>query len=219
MFIGHWSAAFVAATHPKAPRLPVLFIAAQFIDWLFFLFVLFGFEKMRIVNGLTQVSPLDLYYMPWTHSMVGAIFWAAVFGGGVWLWSKNRIAGLIAGAVVFSHWLLDLLVHQPDLTLAGGEAKFGLGLWNHAAIEMPLELGITALAIWIYARGSRAIGKAWAIWMLVAVLAAMQMFNWFSPAPAEMSAAIPISGLLAYAVATACAWWADRNRAMTRKLA
>lgn len=216
MFIGHWSAAFVAATHPKAPRLPVLFLAAQFIDWLFFLFVLLGVEKMRIVKGMTEVSPLDLYYMPWTHSMVGALCWGAIFGGCVWLMTKNRVGALIAGAVVFSHWLLDLLVHRADLTLAGGDAKFGLGLWNNAAIEMPLELGLTGCAIWIYASRSRAVAKPWAIWALIAFLLVLQLYNWFAPVPPEVDAATPILGLVAYGLVTALAAWVSRNREMKR---
>ena len=211
MFIGHWSAALVAATHPKAPRLPILFVAAQFTDWLFFGFILIGVERMRITPGFSQVSSLDLYDMPWTHSLMGALFWSAVFGAGVWLWMREWTAALIAAAVVFSHWLLDLLVHMPDLTIAGGTAKFGMGLWDHAAIEMPLEIGITLGALWLYARASG--GWRMSLTVLALVLVGLQAVDWFGSKPAEVGVGLTLLGWLGYAVATLAAWWADRARA------
>ena len=72
MFIGHYSAAFVAAALPKAPNLGTLFIAAQLVDVAFFTFVPLGIENMRIVTGMSAMNPMDLYDMPWTHSLVGA---------------------------------------------------------------------------------------------------------------------------------------------------
>lgn len=98
------------------------------------------------------MNPMDLYHMPITHSLLGSAGFAAAFAGLIWLVSKDRTAALIGGAVVLSHWFLDLLVHVPDLTLAGSPPKLGFGLWNHPMIEMPLELGITLGALWWYAK-------------------------------------------------------------------
>ena len=119
MFIGHWAPALAAATHRRAPKLGTLFVAAQLVDWLFFAFLLTGAEHMRMVPGFTAMNPMDLYDMPYTHSLMGSLFWSVLFGALVWTATKDRAAGLIAGVVVFSHWLLDLLVHAPDLTIAG----------------------------------------------------------------------------------------------------
>ena len=137
MFVGHYSAALVAAAHPKAPRLGTLFVAAQLMDLGFFTFVLTGTEHMRLTPGFTVMNNMDLYDMPLTHSLLGAGGLALVFGIAVALWLRSRMAGAIAGTVVVSHWVLDLLVHAPDLTLAGSPPKLGLGLWNCPAIEMP----------------------------------------------------------------------------------
>ncbi len=130
MFIGHWAPALAVAARRKKPGLGTLFIAAQLVDWVFFLFVLLGVEKMRMNPAISAVSPLDLYSMPYTHSLVGALAWSAAFAVLVWLVLRDGTAGLIAGAVVLSHWLLDLLVHVPDLTIAGNPPKLGFGLWN-----------------------------------------------------------------------------------------
>ena len=45
------------------------------------------------------------------------------------------------GAAVASHWLLDLVVHVPDLPLVGNDSpKLGLGLWRHFELSVALEL-------------------------------------------------------------------------------
>lgn len=210
MFVGHYSAAFVAAAHPRAPKLGTLFVAAQLVDLGFFSFVLAGVENMRLTPGITAMNNMDLYDMPWTHSLLGASGWALGFGLIVAFWLRSRAAGGIAGAVVLSHWLLDLLVHRPDLTLVGSPPKLGLGLWNHPAIEMPFEIGLLLGSAWFFARAAR--GKAWPLATLLAVLLGLQAFNWFAPQPTELDASQSILGLVAYVLAAILAWWAARGR-------
>jgi len=210
MFIGHYSAAFVAATHPKAPKLGTLFIAAQLIDFGFFGLLLTGAERMRLSPGFTAMNPMDLYDMPLTHSLLGAAVWGLGFALILRIWLGNWAAGLIGGAVVLSHWLIDLLVHVPDLTLAGGDVKYGFGLWNHPAIAMPLEIGLTIGSAWLYTRSTSGPVKPMAI--LVAVLIALQAFNWFGPMPTKVDVTMTIMGYLGYGVATILAWWVTKNR-------
>jgi hypothetical protein len=208
MFIGHFAPALVAATRKDAPSLPVLFVAAQFVDWLFFGFVLVGIEHFRLVPGFSQVSGMDLYHMPWTHSLLGAAFWSAVFAAAIWLFSKSRAAALISAAVVLSHWFLDLLVHMPDLTLACGTAKFGLGLWDHAILEMPLEIGITLAALHVFARAT----GGWRVPVIVlgVILLALQATDWFGAKPQIVDAKMILLGWFGFGVATLAAWWARR---------
>ena len=209
MFVGHYSAALVAAAHPKAPRLGTLFVAAQLVDLGFFTFVLTGTEHMRLTPGFTVMNNMDLYDMPLTHSLLGAVGLALMFGIAVALWLRSAIAGAIAGTVVVSHWVLDLLVHAPDLTLAGSPPKLGLGLWNHPAIEMPLEIGLLFVSAWLFSRARRPAN--WRLAVLLAVLLAFQAFNWFAPQPTELDASQSILGLVAYLIAAAVAWWAVRG--------
>lgn len=210
MFVGHYSAALVAAAHPKAPKLGTLFVAAQLVDIGFFSFVLAGVEHMRLTPGITVMNNMDLYDMPWTHSLIGALGWALALGLGVWLWLRSRAAGVISGSVVFSHWLLDLLVHRPDLTLAGSPPKLGLGLWNYPAVEMPLEIVLLLGSAWLFARAVRpSIGR---LALLILLLLGLQGFNWFAPQPTELDASQSILGLVAYMLAAAVAWWVARGR-------
>lgn len=209
MFIGHWAPALAVAAKRKRPGLGTLFIAAQLVDWAFFLFVLLGIEKLRLTPGVSAMNPMDLYFMPYTHSLVGALAW----GGGttiiVWTILRDRTAGLLAGAVVVSHWLLDLLVHVPDLTIAGRPPKLGLGLWNFPAIEMTLELAITFGALWLYVRARRPrLDRAL---VLAALLLVLQAVNWFGPVATEVTPGTSYLAFFAYGAATLAAWWMGKS--------
>lgn len=213
MFIGHWSAAFAArAMSEQSPKLGTLFIAAQLVDWAFFVFVLLGIEHMRVMPGITAMNPMDLYDMPWTHSLLGTCGFAFAFGAVVWLGMRELFPALIAAVVVISHWILDFLVHRPDLTLAGVPPKLGLGLWNIPSVEIPLELALTFGAMWWYLR--RTDGPPVPPLILAIVLLALQLFNWLAPSPAPGAPVAPMAmmALAAYLLATIVAWWVGTTR-------
>lgn len=214
MFIGHFAPAMLAARHKDAPSLPLLFVAAQLVDWAFFALLLTGAEKMRVTPGISAMNPMDLYHMPYTHSLLGSALFAVVFGAGVGLASGNRKAGVIAGAVVLSHWFLDLLVHIPDLTLAGAPPKLGLGLWNHPTIEMPLELALTFGALWLYARNARP--RPAPLATLAAVMLLLQLVNWFGPVDTEVTAGTSLLAFFAYGLITLAAWWTGAGERRAR---
>lgn len=212
MFVGHYGISFVAAARKDPPGLGTLFVAAQLVDIAFFAFLPLGIEHMRIVPGMTAMNPMDLYDMPWTHGLVGALGWSIAFALLLRIWLKRWTGAVIGGAVVFSHWLLDLLVHAPDLTIAGAPPKFGLGLWNHPAIEMPLEIVLLLGGALIYARATRPVAKPWALSALIALLFALQAYNWFGPPPAAVDLKWSAMGLFFYGLAALFAWWVARNR-------
>lgn len=211
MFIGHWAPAFLAAAvSPRAPRLGALFVAGQLVDWAFFALTIAGVEKMRIEPGATAMNALDLYHMPYTHSLLGSAVWAVAFAAVLMLWRRDLVAAVIGGLVVLSHWLLDLLVHRPDLTLAGSPPKFGLGLWNYPMIEIPLELGLIGLSFWLYLRNTK--GPVGPPLILLTVLLALQAFNWFGPEPEVWSLALPIMGFVGFGLPTLLAVWVGATR-------
>ena len=215
MFIGHFTPALIAAAQPKAAGLGALFVAAQLVDIGFAAVVIPGIEAMRIVPGIAAMNPMDLYHMPFTHSLLGAGAWAAAFALLVGLVTKRREAAIGVALVVISHWFLDLLVHIPDLTLFGTPPKLGLGLWNHPLLEMPLEIALTGGALLYYAARTRAVGGNGRLWLLAGLLALVQAADWFGPKETVYSIAIPATMLAAYAVLAAAAAWAGRNRRPT----
>ncbi|PZQ23966.1 MAG: hypothetical protein DI569_03130 [Sphingopyxis macrogoltabida] len=212
MFIGHFAPALVAAARPKAAGLGTLFIGAQLVDIGFALLVVPGIEAMRIVPGITAMNPMDLYRMPYTHSLLGTLLWAGGFAALVWAATRRRAAAVGAALVVLAHWFIDLAVHRPDLTLFGAPPMLGFGLWNHPAIAMPLELLLIAAALAYYARRTRAPSGNRRLWALAALLAAAQAADWFGPEQAAYSLAIPVTMLSAYAVIALVAAWAGADR-------
>lgn len=215
MFIGHWAPALAAAVITRRkPRLGLLFVAAQLVDWAFFVLFVFGIERMRLVPGITAMNPMDLYHMPYTHSLLGGAAFAAALAVAVWIWRRDLGYALLAGAVVLSHWLVDLLVHRPDLTIAGSPPKLGLGLWNVPAVAIPLELGLTFGALAFYL--SRTRGPALPPILLAAILVVLQAVSWFGPPPTEASWVTSLVAMFAFALVTASAWWLGMTR--SRKL-
>ena len=173
-----------------------------------------GVERMRLEPGATVMNPMDLYFMPYTHSLLGSAVWALGFALLVGAIMRSRTGGMIAGGVVLSHWLLDLLTHRPDLGLIGDSNKVGLGLWNHPAIAMPLELALIALAFLLYARATRPRlpSGRWSLWAFAAVLLVMQAIDWFGPKPTQLDASLPVQALAAYGVAILLALWVGSTR-------
>src|SRR4029077_18134882 len=137
------------------------------------------------VKGFTEANAMDLYYMPYTHGLIGALALSVALGGIAVLFLRDRKAAIfavVAGAA-FSHWLLDLVVHVRDLPLLGNSMKVGFGLWRHAWISLSLELAILFAGAAIYARyapSKTRFGDA-ALWTFVAALTAAQLYGQFGP--------------------------------------
>ena len=213
MFVGHYGVSFAAKGSRKHVPLWVWFIAVQWLDVVWSVLVLMGIEKLRIVPGFTEANALDLYYMPYTHGLPGAIVLSLIFGGIVALFTTgNRGATiLLVAAASFSHWVLDLLVHTPDLPLYDNAAKVGFGLWRHVAFSFPLELIVLGLGAWLYARLTTfASAKSkYVFWGFVVFLAAMQVYANFGPPPASTDA-MAVTALAFYLVLALLAAWVER---------
>ena len=189
MFVGHYGVSFAAKKVAPAVPVWVLFVAVQLLDVAWAPFVLLGIEKVRIVPGITASNPLDLYYMPYTHSLIAAILWsaAAFLGYRFVVSARPRAAALVVSGAVFSHWVLDLLVHRPDLPLYDDTAKVGLGLWNLPVLAFGLEVLLLFGGMWLYFRTGAARRLATATFGLIMV--AIQAYVFFGPPPVSDKAA------------------------------
>jgi hypothetical protein len=213
VFVGHYGVSFVGKSQEKRVPLWVWFIAVQWLDVMWSILVLAGIEKLRIVPGFTQANALDLYYMPYTHSLPGSIVLSLIFGGIVALFtSGNRWSTtLLVAAASFSHWILDLVVHTPDLPLYDNASKVGFGLWRHVVWSFPLELIVLGLGAWLYARVTifaSAVGR-YLFWGFVALLAALQVYANFGPPPSSPEA-MAVIALALYVVSALLAALVER---------
>jgi hypothetical protein len=209
MFIGHFAPAFLIAARPQAAGLGSLFVAAQLTDMAFAAMVITGTEKMRVVPGFTALNDFDLYYMPYSHSLIGTILFGVIYGLLVMAGTGRAKAGLGAGMVVLSHWFLDWLTHKPDLTLFGAPPKWGLALWDMPLVAVPLELGLVAAAMAYFVHQHRASLYRGRMILLGAVLLLAQLIDWLGDKPDANGAAAPILMLATYAVLILFAIWAS----------
>lgn len=213
MFLAHFGVGFGAKAAAPKVALGSLFLAAQFIDLIWPTLLLLGIERVNIITDGTRHPPLDFVYYPFSHSLLAVIGWAALFAAIYFITRRSRIGAAVLGLAVVSHWLLDLVVHYPDLPLYPGHSPLlGFSVWSSPIISMALELSIFAAGIWLYLRSTRAsdaTGK-WALWSLVAMLLFIQIANTFG-APPPSATAIAWVGQAQWLLVI-WGYWVDRHR-------
>jgi hypothetical protein len=202
MFVGHYAASF--ALKAKAPQVPlwVLFLAAQAVDIGWNLLIFAGIEHARYVPGFTKAFPIDLYYMPYTHSLVASVLWALACGALYFFWRRQHGIGaaMVVGLVVLSHWFLDLPVHPRDLPLYGDAMKQGFGLWNYPLPELLLEVGLLLAAAWLYARAMpQHARRAWTFAFILAAIQAGQTLGPWMLTSVQALSAVAFVAYLAFA--------------------
>ena len=212
MFIGHFGVGLAAKKLAPHSSLGTLFFAAQFLDLIWPIFLLLGLEHVRIVPGITRMSPFDFYDYPISHSLITAVGWSLLVGGIYYVFRRRFVAAGVVGLAVLSHWVLDVLVHRPDLPLWPGGPRVGLGLWNHWVAEIAIEVAIFAAGIWMYSTVSRArdgVGR-YAFWALMGFL----FLGWVASllAGAPPNARSMAWGALSMWIIVPWAWWADKHR-------
>ncbi len=213
MFIGHFALGFGAKVVAPRVSLGALFLAAQFIDLLWPTFLLFGIERVRIEPGATAVTPLVFEHYPYSHSLLAVLCWAVVLGVVYGLRRRDRIGAVVLGTLVLSHWLLDLMVHRPDLPLSPwGDTVAGLHLWSSLPLTLALEVPMFALGVWIYVRNTVALDGAgrWGLLGLVLFLFVIYAANVLG-APPPSTQALAWVGQLQWLLVL-WGYWVDRHR-------
>ncbi|MFQ3247020.1 MAG: hypothetical protein ACI9SP_003674 [Arenicella sp.] len=162
MFVGHYTASFIAKGLEPRASLGLLFLAAQFLDLIFFPLVLVHAESLTMTVNATASTHFKLPYMPFSHSLWSALFWSClVFIVSITVLRLSKTVSLLLGLVLLSHWAADLLVHTPDLAVwnifSDNAVKWGIGLWNHALLAYFLECGFLILATVFYLRRTHAV--------------------------------------------------------------
>ena len=212
MFVGHFGVGLAAKALAPRVSLGSLFLAAQLIDLLWPTLLLLGIERVRIAPGITAVTPLDFEHYPFTHSLAAVLLWGLLFGLAYLGLKRYPRGAIVLGALVVSHWLLDLVVHRPDLPLYPGSANVGLGLWHSVAGTLVVELAIFGLGAALYLRMTRARDRtgAWALWSLLGFLLLVHLGNLLGPPPPSV-AAIAWVGQAQWLLVL-WGWWIDRHR-------
>lgn len=212
MFIGHFAAGMAAKKLQPSISLGTLFIACQWLDLLWPTLLLLNIEHVVIAPGISRVTPLDFTDYPITHSLVMVLGWSLLFAVGYFIITRNKTGSLVLGALVLSHWVLDLIVHIPDLPLYPGESpKVGFGLWNSMPLTILVEGAVFATGVILYVRTKKALNQkvTWWFWSLVIFLVTMHVVNLVGPPPPNVTA-IAWAGHLQW-LFVLWAWKADRS--------
>jgi membrane-bound metal-dependent hydrolase YbcI (DUF457 family) len=217
MFIGHVAVGLAAKRLASGTSLGLLVAAPLALDLLWPALVLAGCERVRIERGNTAFTPLAFTYYPWSHSLLMALAWSLLAGTAYWMWTRYRAGAIVLGAGVLSHWVLDAVVHRPDLPLyPGSTTMIGLGLWNSVPATLAVECAMFAAGVWLYASHSRPLDRAgrYGFWAFVAFLVAVYAANAFGPPPPSVGA-VAFAGLALWLLPL-WAWWFDSRRAYSR---
>ena len=213
MFVGHFGVGFAAKGAAPRVSLGSTFLAAQFVDLLWPTFLLLGWEEVRIAAGVTAVTPLEFVRYPITHSLLTVIGWATLMAVGYLFFCRYRPGAIVLAAGVISHWLLDAVVHVPDLPLyPGGEGRVGLGLWRSLGATLAVELPIFVIGLWIYLRttATRDATGYWALWSFVAFLLMIYAANIIGQPPPSVTALAWVGQ--AQWLLVGWGYWIDRHR-------
>lgn len=213
MFIGHYGVGFAGPRVAPRVSLGWWFLAVNLVDGLWPIFLLLGWEEVRIIPGHTVLTPLEFTRYPITHSLAGGVGWGLLLALLYRALRGTTRECLWLAAAVVSHWFLDAVVHEPDLPLAPGiSARIGFGLWNHVAPALVAELALFTAGLVLYLRATRARGFAGhaALWSFVVVILLVYAQAVFGPPPPDEHK-LALVGLIGWVIPP-WGFWIDRTR-------
>ncbi len=218
MFLGHFGVALAAKRAAPKASLGMLVLGAQLADMLWPIFLLLGWEQVRIEPGNTRFTPLNFVSYPYTHSLVAQLLWGTTLGGVYFLFRRNARSAIVAGVCVPTHWLLDWIAHRPDMAIFPGGARHGLGMWNSLPLTLSVELTLFVAGIAVYLGVTHAKDRTgrYALWSMIIFL----LLSYFASAFGAPPPSVRVLAFTALAIWLFVPWaaWADRHRASTEKV-
>lgn len=216
MFLGHYGLALAAKRLSPRTSLGTTVLAAELADEIWPFLLLAGVEQVKMIPGLLAASSFDFIRYPISHSLLTGILGGIVFGLVYYLLRRNLHGAVVAGALVPSHWVLDYIVHRPDLPLWPGGPRVGLGLWHSLPWTLLAELLVFGGGLAVYLWTTKA--KSWmghvALWSFVVFLVIVYLSSLFgSQNPnMRMSTKQIADEALSLWLFVPWAYWIDRYR-------
>lgn len=218
MFLGHYAAGFAAKKLAPKTNLGFLFAAAIWLDLIWPVFVMFGLEHFTVNPGIMKMSNFQFTDYPLSHSLVMAVAWGLLWGLVALVLRVDLKTSALLGALVVSHWILDLFVHAQDLPLLPSDAitgvshKYGLGIWNSMAGTLALE-GILFIAGYVlYVRATKAKDETGSIglWAMAAFLIVIYAASFLTVPPSNTNVVAFVSQFQWLVVFWG--YWVDQHR-------
>ena len=213
MFIGHFGLGLAGKKIAPKVSLGTWFMAVQLVDLIWPTLLLLGVEKAAIHPELKGSRTIAFTYYPFTHSLLGAIGWSVIFGVAYRIITRSSQNALLLSLAVFSHWVLDLIVHFHDLPLYPGSTTYvGFGLWANLPATAIIETALFVTGFVLYFTSTTAKNRKGKliIWLLIILLLATHLSGFWGPPPAsikELAWWAQVQWLFVL-----LAYWGDRNR-------
>ncbi|MHB8482252.1 MAG: hypothetical protein ACYDBV_05895 [Nitrospiria bacterium] len=213
MVIGHYAVGFAAKKFAPRASLAVLIGSAILLDILWIAFLVLGWEQVQVLPDRAIFIPFEFENYPYSHSLLTSIVWASL---SAFLYKK--ITDYSAGSVVIwicviSHWILDIVVHKPDLPLyPGGNSFVGLYLWRYQTASLIFEGALFLLGLWIYIGQTISLDRRgnYGFWIFIFILGGLYIGK-LTGLPIENNTALIIFGLVTW-FSVPWAWWIERHR-------
>jgi hypothetical protein len=213
MFIGHLGVGLALKKADKSINLAWLLSASMLLDLIFWLLVFFEVERVEVPANYITDRYL-IHFFPFSHGLAASIFWSLV----VYFISlsafDSKRAATILGLAVFSHFLLDLLVHIKDIPLVGqASPKIGLGLWEHVSTAFLLEILILlgGLIVYFYSAPVRNFSKRMSLFVVMVLVTILGYMNQMRGPIPEYGNQIGVSAFVSILLIIILAYWLDRE--------
>ena len=213
MFAGHVGAALALAGAERSVNAGAFVVAALLADLLLWTFILLGWESVKIPPDFATTHQAA-FIVPWSHGLAASLGWSAAVGAAAFVAAGSRRAALLLAAAVFSHWILDVLVHRPELPLLGADSPhLGLAAWDRMPWALALESGIVLAGLWGFTRGtSLAKGRSRALVVLVLAILGFTLAGMTLAPPPPSARAMAASSLATLLALCGAVWWLGRAR-------
>lgn len=219
MFAGHLAAGLALKKAEPGVNLGILFFASLFADFLLGIFVLLGLEQVHVPTNFADIHYLTFTF-PYSHGLLASLLWSLLaFGVARQLWrvksEQKRRVGLVIALAVFSHFLLDWIVHVPEMPLLGETSpKLGLGLWNQLTVALALESFLVIVGLVLYfnaVKPTRRLTQVGVVLLMIFVTFATIAGQTLSTTPPPPSGAA-LSWIIQPIILGGVAFWLDRKR-------
>jgi hypothetical protein len=211
MGVGHLAAGLMLKKVDQRINLGFLFFAALLSDFLLGIFYYFGLEKAYIPPNYSQLHYLTFTF-PYSHGLVATFIWSAlVFILAASLRNSGTKIGIILAIAVFSHFILDAIVHIPELPVLGAQSvKLGFGLWNHMPIALALEIFLVLIGLVLYLQGlkQKTFRSKYGVLILMLIFSALTVMGMTSSVPPNLNA-VAISWIAAPLIFSGLGFWLD----------
>jgi hypothetical protein len=214
MLLGHYAAGLAAKKFAPQTNLGLLIAAGAFLDLIWPLLLSLRLERVLIIPGTTEVTPLFFLYYPWSHSLLMSTVWGLSLGSLYFALTRYKAGALTLGLLVVSHWFFDVPMHQPDLPLTPwGETMVGFTLWNSVPLSFLIEYSLFAVGIYLYASVTTANTKfgSWGLNTFCALGCLVYLVNFLGPPPTSTRALI-FGACALQGMFILLAMWVDRGR-------